>query len=194
MALHVRLDDNFTIRENDSPDLLDVASKILVNRENAKRTNQRYANIAAEIDADPDLSDRGRANQHAENNENKKAAMKTLRDQETQIIRDAIAKLEVRLDGFRGFGPENLIVFRDAQDRAEAITTADRANEVMTRALRNNDHTLASAVFRKAHRNNWTEAVRAFQAARPSEAQVANDLDKLRTIRDQFGRGLNYFA
>lgn len=64
--------------------------------------------------------------------------------------------------------------------------------EVIARALRASDRTLAHALFRAALENGWKDAAQQFAVENPSIATVAHDIRKLTQLRDQFGRVLSY--
>jgi hypothetical protein len=50
-----------------------------------------------------------------------------------------------------------LIAIRDAQDRAEKITSEDDATAMLHRATQTNDATLASAIGLRAYNRGWTD-------------------------------------
>jgi hypothetical protein len=53
--------------------------------------------------------------------------------------------------------PGTLIAVRDAQDRAEKITTADEAATMLHRATQTNDASLANAIGLRAYNRGWTD-------------------------------------
>lgn len=177
----------------DSPEITDVTNKIIALREKASQASSAYVQARDAINRDPSLSDQGKKERtdalEADRRTQRLAAM----EQEKRIISDQIAVIERRLDGFVGYSSESIMAFRDAQDRAEAITDADRAASVMARALRTNDKTLAHALYRRAVDNNWTEARNAFATDNPTVAGLANDVHELREMRDAgFNRAVAY--
>lgn len=181
-----------TIHDDESDDLTEVAGKIKELRDNAKRASTRYSAELREIQQDPHLNEQGRTERTAEAEAAHKAQRQTGINTENEIIDKKIADLERRLDGFVGYASSDIIAYRDAQDRAEAVTDADRALKLMERAIRSNDRTLAHALFRTAVENRWTEAQQAFTRENPTVAGLVNDVQKLRALRNQFGRGLAY--
>lgn len=113
--------------------------------------------------------------------------------EEKEIIANKITALERRLDGYVGYSESNIIAFRDAQDRAEAVEDEDRAATLMARALRSSDRTLAHALYRRAVENNWTEARNAFAADNPAVAGLVRDVHKLHALRAAtFNRAVAY--
>ncbi|MGW9020188.1 hypothetical protein ACWGOE_01750 [Leucobacter chromiiresistens] len=192
MSVSFRTDDGVTIHNDESPDLIEVAGKIKQLRDTAKQASKTYSAELREIQQDPQLSDQGRAERTAEVEAAHKTQRRTGINTENDIIESKVAELERRLDGFVGYGSGDIITYRDAQDRAEAVIDGDRALKLMERALRSNDRTLAHALFRTAVDNHWTEAQRAFAKENPTVAALVGDVEKLRALRNQFGRGLNY--
>ncbi|GAA1608505.1 hypothetical protein [Leucobacter chromiireducens] len=184
--------EGVTIHDNESPDLVEVAGQIKQLRDTARQASKTHSAELADIRHDPQLSDQGRAERIADAETAYAAARRSRINAENQVIDTKITELERRLDGFVGCSENNIIAYRDAQDRAEAVRDNDRAAKVMDRALRSNDRTLAHALFREAVENHWEDAQRAFTKANPTVAALVNDVQKLRTLRSEFGRGLNY--
>lgn len=188
----LRLPGGATIRDDDSEDLVEVGTKVKELRDTAHAAAKSHARRVKEIENDPDLSDAGRQRLIQEEKDAHRASQKRLSAREVEIIKDKITALERRLDGYVGYGTSDLITFRDAQDRADAITTPEQAAKVMARALRNNDRTLAHAVFRRASENRWKDARDQFAAVKPDVARIVRDIEKLDALRTQWGRVLNY--
>lgn len=193
MTIHYRDTDGVTIGENASSELVDVATQIKKLRETASVASREHSRQIDAINNDPALSDHGRKEKVAELEAARRAQRKALIAQEKEIINNKISALERRLDGYAGYSEANIMAFRDAQDRAEAIKDGDRAATVMARALRTNDRTLAHALFRRAVENRWQEARRAFAAENPTVASLASDVARLQQLRDEsFNRAVAY--
>lgn len=190
MSVGFRASDGVTIHDDESSDLIEVASKIKDLRDTAKRASQMMSADRREIQHDPQLSDQGRTERLAELEAAAASRRRASISKENEIIDNKIAELERRLDGYVGYSSSDIVAYRDAQDRAEAVKDKGRAAQLMDRALRSNDRTLAHALYRAAIENHWTEAQRAFAKANPAVAGLANDVQKLRNLRNQFGRGL----
>lgn len=184
--------EGVTIHEDESPDLVEVASKIKQLRDTAKQASTRYSAELRQIKNDPQLSEQGRTERAAELEASHKSQRRAGLNAENEIIDNKISELERRLDGFVGYSESNIIAYRDAQDRAEAVTDADRATKLMERALRSNNRTLAHALFREAVEHKWIDAQRAFTRENPTIAALVNDVRKLRTLRNEFGRAIAY--
>lgn len=184
--------DGVTIHDDESPDLMEVAGKIKQLRDSARHASRAHSAELAEIRHDPQLSDQGRTERISEVETAHASRRRTGIDTENEIIDNKITELERRLDGYVGYSNNDLVAYRDAQDRAEAVTDGDRAKKLMDRALRSNDRTLAHALFRVAVENNWDEARRAFTKENHTVAGLVNDVQKLRELRNQFGRVVAY--
>lgn len=187
-----RVANNITIHADESADLIEVAAAVKTLRERGKAASNNHSRALRAIEQDDNLSPQGREQQAADLTSTHRANQRALIEQEKKVINDKITALERRLDGHIGYSQTDIIAFRDAQDRAEAIETGDRASKVMARALRANDRTLAHALFRAALENRWKDAAQQFATENPSIATVAHDIRKLTELRDQFGRVFAY--
>lgn len=183
---HVRFTDN------DSAELVEVANSVVKIREQAKSRGAHYWEQQREVEQDTNLSEQGRQNQLTEIAARRRAGMQDLLAEENKVIDDAIRLLETRLDGFVGFSSDSMIAFRDAHARADALESQDEALPVLERSLRSNDRTMASAIFRCAREKGWPQILERFRTEKPSEAQAVNDIEKLRKLRADFGRGFLY--
>lgn len=192
MSVSFRDSDGVTIHEDESPDLWEVAGKIKQLRDTAKQASRAHSADLREIQNDQQLSGQGRTERISEAETAYTSRRRSGISSENEIIDNKIAELERRLDGFVGYSSNDIIAYRDAQDRAEAVDSAERATVLMERALRSNDRTLAHALFRIAVEKQYAEARGAFAKDNPIVAALVNDVQKLRSLRNQFGRGLNY--
>ena len=186
---------NVNIRSTDSENLVGVAMRIKELRDSNNHASREHARAIDAINHDPSLSDHGKKERidalEADRTTQRRSAM----DQEKQIITNKIGELERRLDGFVGWSSENIMAFRDAQDRAENIDDPDKAATVMARAIRTNDKTLAHALYRRAVDQRWDDASRAFAADNPTVAQLVNDVQKLQQLHDNsFNRAVSYMG
>ena len=186
---------NVNIRSTDSENLVGVAMRIKELRDSNNHASREHARAIDAINHDPSLSDHGKKERidalEADRTTQRRSAM----DQEKQIITNKIGELERRLDGFVGWSSENIMAFRDAQDRAENIDDPDKAATVMARAIRTNDKTLAHALYRRAVDQRWDDAARAFAADNPTVAQLVNDVQKLQQLHDNsFNRAVSYMG
>lgn len=184
---------NVNIRSTDSENLVEVAMKIKAARDSARASSNAHANAIEAINRNPNLSDQGKKEQIAALENDRATQRKTGIAAEKEIIKNKISELERRLDGYVGYTSDHIMKFRDAQDRAENITDPDKAAQVMARAIRTNDTTLAHALYRRALEERWDEARRLFAADSPAVAQIAHDIQKLHDLHDaSFNRAVAY--
>lgn len=185
--------DNVVIRDTDSEALVEVATRIKAKRDTARASSNEHTRAINAIDNDPTLSEQGKQERTAELEATRSTQRKAWIADEKAIITNKITELERRLDGFVGYTSENIMAFRDAQDRAENISDPEKAATVMARALRTNDRTLAHALYRRAVEQRWEEARRAFAADNPVVAQLVHDVHKLHELHDStFTRAVAY--
>ncbi len=175
---------------NLSQDLLDVDAAVTRLREQAKTAQAAHHDQVAKVERSTQLSDEGKRETLADITTEHRTRMNALLAQEKQIISTKIEELEKRLDAQRT--PEEIIAYRDAQDRVEAVQEATRATELMTRALRSQDKTLALALFRAAIENGWTTAANLFREKNPSTATVISDIAQLMDLQHSFSRAIAY--
>lgn len=192
MTVEVFMRTGADINDSTSRDLIDVAGQIQKLRADANAINTNTSARERQIKSDPTLSEHGRNELLSQLADERTRSLTPLKEAENKVINDKITALERRLDGISGSSQSDLIAFRDAQDRAEAIDDADRAAEVMARALRTGDKTLAHALFRAATDRGWSKAAHAFTEQNPNVAEVVKDIRKLTELRDTFGRSFVY--
>src|SRR3954453_24134748 len=126
-------------------------------RDKAWRIHERYAEATKRIKDDKDLADEGRHRRLADEWAQARKALEGLRDAEgTQLVKRQ-QELERRLFG-SGLGgldaATSAISARDAQDRAERLTTPQEAASLLHRAEQNGDQALARAVAQHAARRS----------------------------------------
>lgn len=191
--MNFRDTSNVNIRSTDSENLVEVAMRIKTLRDDARASSNRHANAIEAINRDPSLSDVGKKERIDALESDRAIQRKANIANEKEIIKNKISELERRLDGFVGYSNDNIMAFRDAQDRAESIDDSEKAATVMARALRTKDSTLAHALYRRAAEHGWDDARRAFAADNPSVAQLVNDVQKLHELHDNsFNRAVSY--
>jgi len=192
-TMNFRDGSNVTIGDSQSPELVDVAGQIKALRDKAAGSSREHSRAVDEINNDPALSDQGKKERIADLETGRSANRKAWIAQEKEIITNKITALERRLDGYVGYSESNIIAFRDAQDRAEAVGDGERAATLMARALRSNDRTLAHALYRRAVENRWEDARQAFAAENPAVAGLVRDVHKLQALREaSFNRAVAY--
>ena len=124
------------------------------------------------------------------------ARLSDLRKQETELITAKTQSLEKALFGLSSVtscDPNQIILYRDAQDRAARLTTADDAQEVFASAMRSEDKTLAAAVLARALAAGWNSIIAEYVRQHPRTGDDVNDLAKIQQY-DSFGAGLSYIT
>lgn len=191
--MNFRDTSNITIRSTDSEHLVGVATQIKELRDANSNANREHARVIDAINNDPSLSDHGKQERIDALEADRTTQRRSSMEKEKQIIMNKIGELERLLDGFVGWSSENIMAFRDAQDRAESIDDPEKAATIMARAIRTNDKTLAHALYRRAVDQRWNDASRAFAADNPTVAQLVHDVQKLHALHDNsFNRAVSY--
>ena len=146
-------------------------------------TQDRYRANADAVNANSNLSAEGKQAEIAQWRDLTKAKLDDLRRQEHQIVEEAITAREKLIDSKIGTSASDLIAFRDAQDRAERLDNDNEAQRVLERALRNDDTSLAGAVFRQALEKGWRTTIATLTTAKPELGDAVNDLTILSKFR-----------
>jgi len=164
-----------------------LKEQILNVRKEADALQNRYSAEHGRISKDGNISDTYRSELLAQNAAAAKGALRVLLEKEKALVAERAKDLERVLDSKVGHTATDIIAFRDAQDRADKIADADEAERVISRALRNNDDSLAYAVFRRALDHRYANAVNLFAAEKPSAAEAAKDLID---VQDEMANGM----
>ncbi|MEV7875561.1 hypothetical protein [Microbacterium sp. NPDC089188] len=163
-------------------------------RDAAGREHDGYSRATRDIDNDTSLSDAGKTDYKNAERTQAKERLRALRAKEEAAIDTEMRRLEARIEAAgRGVGANDIIAFRDAHDRADNLKDAEEAIPVLKRAFRNNDTSLAHAVFRRAIDAGWTTVINAFIAEKPELSDVVRDLHNLKEIKENsLGRTMTY--
>jgi hypothetical protein len=153
-------------------------------RAEAQSAQDRLTRSIQEISGDRSLSDEGKQEGIAQWKSASKETLDGLRNKELAIVNAAIADREKLIDSKMGNTATDLIAFRDAQDRAERIDSAADAQRVLERALRTDDSSLASAIFRRSLEAGWQSPIDTLAAVRPEIAEAVKDLATFSKFRD----------
>lgn len=178
-----------------SLDALDT--RITNNRAQAQQLNADAQASYARIRNDPTLSAQGKRDAIARTYLEVKPKVNALQDDEAKAISDTQNRLTRAVFGTSNTDPQNLINYRDAQDRAALIDDPNTALALMNRALLNQDSTLASAILERAIAYNWFEVSAAFAAANPTLGDSLNDLstlNRLATPQARFNATMAYIT
>lgn len=122
------------------------------------------------------------------------AKLSDLRKREKELIANKRQSLERSLFGLTivtSTDPNQVILYRDAQDRAARLIHADDAQELFASAIRSDDKTLAAAVLSRALDNGWNSIIAEYTKQNPSAREQLDDLAKLAEY-DSFGANLSY--
>jgi hypothetical protein len=127
-------------------------------REKVARVQQRLNADVNAIRSNGSYSDAGRKREMAKAVLDAKNSVAKIRDQhvaDRTARRDRWERLAFGMVGDPD--PQTLIAIRDAQDRAERITSEQDAAAMLHRATQTNDATLASAIGLQAYNRGWSD-------------------------------------
>jgi len=173
--------------------VVEVDKKIESLWKEAESMQASLSRLIAEVHADTKLSEEGKQEEIDALTEGHRAKLTDMRDAEKQLVDTAILDLERKIDSRTGNTASDIIAFRDAQDRAERLESAEDAERLMKRAIVTEDDSLAHAVFRRSLEHGYRSPVDAFTKARPELAEVASDLSALTSFRNKsFERAVRY--
>lgn len=162
-------------------------------RAEAASAQSQFTATVSTIESDTKLSEQGKSEEIAQWREATKSTLDKLREKEHSILDGAILDREKQIDAKMGNTASDLIAFRDAQDRAERIESADEALRIIERAVRTNDSSLAGAVLRRSLSSGWATPVEMLTKAKPELADAVNDLKLFTRFRDDtFSRAVAY--
>ncbi|MGY1830145.1 hypothetical protein ACI8AA_06895 [Geodermatophilus sp. SYSU D01180] len=165
-------------------------------RERAERARQRYFDTAARLRDDRDLTEHARQRRLADAWVTTRRELDALREEEHRRLAARERDLERRLFGLNSAGGDTAsqaISARDAQDRAARITSPAEAAELLERAERNADSTLARAIAHHALQQSrasafreqvqaWDAVLGSFLDARPHVAPVVEELAQIERL------------
>lgn len=163
-------------------------------REKALKIHGRYNEALKSLAEDRDLSDDGRSRRQADLYAASRRELEQLQAGEQERLSRRQRELEQRL-----FGRDHLdqasdaISVRDAQDRAERLTSPSEAAELLRRAEDNSDSALARAVARHAGRradeemlpaarDEWSAVLSSFIEARPGVMPIVEELAQIERL------------
>lgn len=153
-----------------------------------------YARTQAEISADPNLTDSGKAEALAPFHEQLTTSVAALHKQEKAVVKNKREALERSLFGTTGYASD-ISSFREAQGIAAKLTDGDEAFETYTNALRSDDKTLARAVFQQATTRGWDKVINDHLSRNPSAATAIKDLESIqRYEQNTLATSINYMT
>lgn len=111
-----------------------------------------------------------------------KTRAQKFRENEQTILATEIDKRERNLFGY---GTQSEILLRrDADDRANALKFEDEALSAYLRAQQTADTTMQRSLALKAHESGWSQVLKKHFEERPTEANQLHELVQLRANRD----------
>ncbi|MFV9424933.1 hypothetical protein [Microbacterium sp. S1037] len=170
-----------------------IDAKVDALRDRAKALGKQYQSLYANIGNDSTLSEEGKRQARDELRAEFKPQMTELREREKTVVGEAIESRLARIESPGSLTSGDVISFRDAQDRAERVQNADEAVQILERALRQKDKTLAHAVLRIGIDKGYTKVIDTFAAKDPSIKEVIRELRTLQSfLNDTMPRTLAY--
>lgn len=164
----------------------------------AASIQKRWARTSDSLNNDNTLTDIGKRAKLDSEHDQVSAKLSDLRRKETELIAAKKQSLERRLFGLSSVtssDPNQIIAYRDAQDRAARLNSPDDAQEVFAAAIRSDDKTLAAAVLAKAVANGWSGIVNEYVKQNPAAGDDLDDLAEIqRYSSNSFIRGFSYIA
>ena len=167
-----------------------LESQIAELRAKATGIQRQWAADASDIRADPSLSPQGKQEELEHGYAANKSTLTALRQQEIDLVEAKRRSLEKSLFGLSSVAssdPNQIIAYRDAQDRVARISDATEAQELYDSAVRSDDKTLISAILARAVTPNlaggpsWRSVRDAHVKQRPSDGEALADLARLQS-------------
>jgi hypothetical protein len=156
---------------------------------------KRMASTHDSITNDNTLSDIGKRAKLNTDQERARTQLTDLRKKETELVAAKKQSLEKLLFGLSSSDPNQIIAYRDAQDRAGRITNLDDAREMFSRATLSGDKTLAAALLGRALENEWNSIVDEYVKQNPAAGDALADLAEIQRYNsNSFMNGLSYIA
>ena len=162
-----------------------VINDIESNRQKMAGIMREFSAQVEAIRKDPMRSDYAKKMEIANAYNQTKDRAQKFRENEKNIIASAIDLKERNLFGYGS--STDIILRRDADDRANALKHEDEAISAYQRAVQTSDVTMQRAIALKAHETGWSQVLKKHFEERPTEASSLNELVKLRAVRDDTG-------
>ncbi|MCB0931477.1 MAG: hypothetical protein KDB71_06210 [Mycobacterium sp.] len=152
-------------------------------RAQAASIQMRSTRTSDSLANDATLSDVGRQAKRDAESDRTRDQLRGLRKKETELIDAKKQTLEKQLFGLStvtSSDPGQVLLYRDAQDRAARLTQSDEAAQVFAAALRSDDKILAAAVLGRALDAGWNSIIDEYVNHNPSAGEDLRDLAELR--------------
>jgi hypothetical protein len=163
--------------------LAQLESQIDDLRTQAASIHKRSARTKDSIAGDHTLSEQGRQAKLDAEGDRVRNQTRELRAKETELIDAKKQTLEKRLFGLSSVtssDPGQVLLYRDAQDRAGRLTDGGEAAQAFEAALRSDDKILAAAIVMRALDAGWRGIVNQYGEQNPTAGEDLKDLAKLR--------------
>lgn len=162
-----------------------IENDIIANRQKMAGVLRGFSQQVEQIRKDPMRSKLAKESEITALYKQIKESAGKLKDNEQKLIAQAIEEKERNLFGYGS--QSDIILRRDADDRATALKHEDEALSVYQRATQTVDATMQRSLALKAHESGWKSVLKKHFEERPTEANMLNELVKLRAHRDDTG-------
>jgi hypothetical protein len=173
-----------------------MESEIADLRAKAANLADDYSRTQADIAADPNLTDSGKAEALAPFHEQMKEGVAALHQREKAVVKSKRETLERSLYGTTGYASD-ISGFREAQLIAVRLNNDDEAHAMYLNALRSDDNVLARAIFQQAQSGKgWDKVTREHLTRNPTIKNTLADLEAIRRHEQSggFGTAVNYMT
>jgi hypothetical protein len=167
-------------------------------RNAAFEARAQYQAATEAIRNDRTLSDEGKQTQLADWRTKTEQTIADLERRETQAVQGRISDLKGQLLDRPTWEDADPINYRDATQRATALTDEQSAIALLTQSMDDRDTILTRAVLRAGYDNRWPEVINTYTARNPHRYNAAEELWELTTTnaKDQLMndilRGMTY--
>jgi hypothetical protein len=163
-----------------------IENNIIANRQKMAGVLRDFSQQVEQIRKDPMRSQLAKDTEITALHRQTKERAEKFRENEQKIIAQAIDEKERNLFGYGS--QTDIILRRDADDRANALEREDEALNAYQRAMQTSDSTMQRSLALKAHESGWNGVLKKHFEERPTEANMLNELVQLRANRDDTGR------
>ena len=163
-----------------------IENDIQLNRQKMAGMLHDFSQQVEQIRKDPMRSKLAKDTEITALHRQTKERAEKLRDNEQKIIAKAIDEKERNLFGYGS--ASDIILRRDADDRANALQFEEEAMNAYQRAIQTSDATMQRSLALKAHESGWNQLLKKHFEERPTEAHMLNELVQLRANRDDTGK------
>ncbi|WP_238422694.1 hypothetical protein [Gordonia sp. 'Campus'] len=174
-----------------------LESQISDIRSKAEQVRNQYERETQAINNDTSLSDSGKRERVSAYHDAAKAKMQKLRQNEVKLVEDRKQQLSQDLFGLSSTtssDPNQIIAYRDAQDRASKIESGEEAQRLLDSATLSGDKSLTSAILARAFNEGWSKIIDKHAADNPQSLSKMRDLKKLQEYNTFASAGFTYMV